>query len=215
MSQSASNGAEPAAAAGARSGVLNLCCCTRCHSPARKLVRLVGVRSQAMAPLPAPSKRVGVLGASCTTAPAADNPPAVAAADVSTAWVSLWERDPTPLASVAAAAVPGWRSLPLLLHRLAAASEIVSTANRRCHSLSPMMSREMAGGLPGSASAAAALRSAAVAVAAADSSGETGLANCSTYDMQHTAQHSTAQHSTAAVSKYSCASTKQASHPSQ
>jgi hypothetical protein len=59
------------------------------------------------------------------------------------------------------------------------------------------MSREMAGGLPGSASAAAALRSAAVAVAAADSSGETGLANCSTYNKTCSTQHSTAQHSTA------------------
>lgn len=152
----------------------SLCWCTRCHSPARKPERLVGVTShRALPPLLPPSRRAGVLGASCTTAADAA---AVGSSDTCRARDSRWDRIPTLLSSAAAAA-PGWscaapEPAPLLA-RPAAVSDSVSTANKRCHSLSPISSRLTGRGLSGCSSA-----SAAAAAASKGASGDAGLANC-------------------------------------
>jgi hypothetical protein len=69
------------------------------------------------------------------------------------------------------------------LWRLVATSEMVSTANRRCHSLSPTRS-SITRGLQGSSSA----------VAAACCGALSGLEGEPTWTQCSTAQHSTAQH---------------------
>lgn len=150
---SASHAAAAASAGGeGRGGVLRSCCCTTLlNSPARKLERRVGVT---MHPLMAPplfadpcSTRAGVLGASCmVTAAAAAGVVAVAVAAASSKdCARRCEAWPKRVAAVAGGVHPAAAAASACL--LADASEMVSTANRRCHSLSPSRSRLMARGL--------------------------------------------------------------------
>jgi hypothetical protein len=162
---------------------LSLSCCTLLNSPIRKLERLLGVTSHSSWLLLLHSTRTGVLGASCIGAAAA-----AATEGVPRASAKRWDALPGRPAPAAAAVPPCASPVPLPLLRLVATSEMVSTAKRRCHSLSPTRSN-ITRGLPGSSAAAAAAGCGALS----------GLEGEPAWTQSKRAQHSTAQHSAGTV----------------